>query len=81
MSHMDPTVMLAALDVGHPAVEPPVADLVAEPAFFPEWALPIAVVSSICLALTTVPGSAHCDTALLPPRSVALTIVNVRPLP
>ena len=81
MSHMDPAVMLAALDVGRPAVEPPVADLVAEPAFFPEWALPIAVVSSICLALTTVPGSAHCDSTLLPPRPVALTVVDARSLP
>ena len=28
MSHMDPTVMLAALDVGRSAIEPPMADLV-----------------------------------------------------
>ena len=81
MSYMDPAAMLAALDVGHPAIEPPMANLVAEPAFFPEWALPIAVVSSICPALTTVPGSAHCDSALLLPHPIALTIVDARPLP
>ena len=78
---MDPAAMLAALDVGCPAIEPPVTNFVAEPAFFPEWALPITVISSICLALTTVPGSAHCDSTLLPPRPIALAVVDARSLP
>ena len=81
MSHMDPAVMLATLNVGRSAIKPPMADLVAESAFFPEWALPITVVSPICSALTAVPGSAHCDSALLLPHPIALAVVDARSLP
>ena len=63
MSHMDSAAILAALDVGCPAVKPPMANLVAEPTFFPEWALLVTVVSSICPALTTVPGSVLCSSS------------------
>ena len=81
MSHMDPTVVLATLDVGCSAIEPPMTDLVTKPTFFPEWAFLVAMICIIGLALITVLGSAHCDCRFLPPCPVALAVIDVRPLP
>ena len=55
MSDVDPAAMLAALDVGRPAVEPPVPFLVAEPALAPGGALLVRVIGCLGAALTAVP--------------------------
>ena len=80
MSHMNPTVMLAALDVGHLAIKPPMTDLITEPTFFPEWAFPVAMIRIMGLALTTVLDSAHYNCGFLPPCPVALAVIDARPL-
>ena len=55
MSDVDPTPMLAALNMGHSAVKSPVPLLVTEPALTPSGAFLVAVVGALSAALTAVP--------------------------
>ena len=55
MSDVDPTPMLAALDMGRLAVESPMPLLVAEPALTPSGALLVTVVGARGATFTAVP--------------------------
>ena len=82
--NMNPAAVLAALDVGHPAVKPPVPLLVTKSTFASSRALLIAVVSVVGAALTAVPCgpnfSTHCFLLLLL-CAVIFTAMNTQALP
>ena len=75
MPDEDPAAMLAALDMGCPAVESPVPLLVAEPALTPSGALLVRVVSCLSAALTAVPRCPDFSTEYFLPPSLGAVVV------
>ena len=84
MSDVDPTPMLAALDMGRLAVESPVPLLVAEPTLTPSGAFLVAVVGALSAALTAVPRCPNLGTQCFLPSPLSAVIIaamDARALP